>query len=332
MEDYKNDIIQSRTGNVGSSDSRMIQQCAELGKIPHSAMKRMAVIKGFIGNQDITNAAMRYGDFIEQQVYNNLVATDSRWQSNPSVVSKKYSRKNVNCLTHVDFLLQDDEHKTLTIGECKCSKYSFSRVRDEYNLQLAHHYLLGQELAKELGGYKVKILLVHYDASNVDLDAPFEFDPSRLTVKQLRNMEKLSKSYRLAEGMDIIDAFLGQFDEYYEEEIDGSYLPEKVRNEFDTITTFLAEIKEREQKVDDFKKKLTDFMISKGVKSVKTDAWAITLVNESEAVSVDYKDLFVQEIEAKKPRVAYKLKEKYKKTTHKSAFVKITLKNNNNNN
>jgi hypothetical protein len=143
-------------------------------------------------------------------------------------------------------------------------------------------------------------------------------------------MEKLSKSYHLSEAMDIIDNFLETFTEFYEDEVDGNLLPEKVKTEFDQITTFLTEIKEREKKVEDFKKKLCSFMQEKGVKAIKTDAWAITLVNESESVSVDYKAIFANEIEAKKPRIANKLKKQYKKVTKKKAYVMIKTKDNNN--
>ena len=107
-------------------------------------------------------------------------------------------------------------------------------------------------------------------------------------------------------------------------------MPEKVKTEFDQVTTFLTEIKEREKKVEDFKKKLCSFMQEKGIKGIKTDAWAITLVNESESVSVDYKAIFANEIEAKKPRIANKLKKQYKKVTKKKAYCMIKVRDNNN--
>lgn len=329
MENYKENIIQTRTGNVGSSDSKMLQQIAELGQVPKSAHKRMAVIKGFIENPDITTPAMRFGDRIENEVFDSLKTTDSRWQSNPCITSTKYSRKNVGCLTHIDYMMQDDKNKTLTIGEAKATKLTYEQAKGEYFYQLCHHWLLAQERAKELGGYKVKLVFCVYNTDGVDYEN-HEFDPSRLTVKTLRGMEKISKSYRLAEAMDIVNEFLETFDNYYEEEISGEYLPEKVKAEFDQVTTFLTEIKEREKKVDDFKKKLTEFMISKGIKGIKTDAWAITLVNESESVSVDYKAIFANEIEAKKPRIANKLKNQYKKVTKKKAYVMIKTKENSN--
>ena len=71
-------------------------------------------------------------------------------------------------------------------------------------------------------------------------------------------------------------------------------------------------------------------MQEKGVKSIKNDAWAITLVQASESVSVDYKAIFANEIEAKRPRVANKLKKQYQKTTKKRAYVTIKIKDNNN--
>ena len=327
--DYKQDIIQTRTGNVGSSDAKMLQQIAELGQVPKSAYKRMAVIKGLIENQDITTPAMRFGDYIENQVFANLKASDERWQSNPCVYSTRYARKNVGCLTHIDYLLQDDERKILTVGECKATKLTFDQARNEYKYQLCHHYLLAKEIAKSLGDYSVRIMFCVYDTNGLDYSEN-EFDTSRLTVKQLRSIDKEARMYRLSDAMDIVNDFLETFDSYYDgDEIESEYLPEKVKQEFDTITTILAEIKERETKVDEFKKRLCDFMQEKGVKSIKNDAWAITLVQASESVSVDYKAIFANEIEAKRPRIANKLKKQYQKTTKKRAYVTIKIKDNN---
>jgi hypothetical protein len=332
QQDYKNEIRSSRCGALGSSDGKLILQVAESGVIPKSAYKRLAVCRGLIEQEDIPyTAAVRAGDELEMLVFEHLKANDDRYQSNPCWVSKKYSRKNVKLLTHPDIVLQDDENKVLNVYEVKCTKFTFEQTRDTYKAQLIIHWIIANEIAKELGGYKVRLSLVHYSTDGMNLEDGFEFDPSRLTVKQLRNIEKEANTYRLSDAMDILNDFLETFTEYYEdEEIDGNLLPEKVKAEFDQVTTFLTEIKEREKKVEDFKKKLTEFMISKGVKSIKNDAWAITLVNESESVSVDYKAIFANEIEAKKPRVANKLKKQYKKVTKKKAYVMIKTKDNNN--
>ena len=327
MENYKENIIQTRTGNVGSSDSKMLQQIAELGQVPTSAKKRLAIVKGFCENPNITTPAMRLGDYVEQMTFESLHSQDARWESNKLLKSEKYSRKNCGCITHIDYWLQDDDKKVITIGEQKATVRNYQQAYDEYKFQIYHHYLLAKEYANKIG-YKVNVLFCVYDTNGIE--EGHEYDPSRLTVKQLRMLEKHSQSYHLAEAMDIIDNFLETFTEYYEDEVDGNLLPEKVKTEFDQVTTFLTEIKEREKKVEDFKKKLAEFMISKGIKGIKTDAWAITLVNESESVSVDYKAIFANEIEAKKPRIANKLKKQYKKVTKKKAYIAIKVRDNNN--
>jgi hypothetical protein len=270
---------------------------------------------------------MRLGDYVEQMTFESLHSQDARWESNKFLKSEKYSRKNCGCITHIDYWLQDDEKKVITIGEQKATVRNYQQAYDEYKFQIYHHYLLTKEYANKIS-YKVNVLFCVYDTNGIE--EGHEYDPSRLTVRKLRMLEKYSKSYHLAEAMDIIDNFLETFTEFYEDEVDGNLLPEKVKTEFDQVTTFLAEIKEREKKVEDFKKKLTEFMISKGIKGIKTDAWAITLVNESESVSVDYKAIFANEIEAKKPRIANKLKKQYKKVTKKKAYVMIKTKENNN--
>ena len=92
---------------------------------------------------------------------------------------------------------------------------------------------------------------------------------------------------------------------------------------------FLREIKEREAKVDAFKAKLYDFLSERGIKKVSCDDFSFTVVAPTQQVSVDYKNLFTQEIEAKRPRVARQLKEKYKKTTNKKGYVIIKTNDNN---
>ena len=323
--DYKQDIIQTRTGNVGSSDARTLQQIAELGQVPKSAYKRMAVIKGLAENEDITTPAMRFGDYIENQVFANLKASDERWQSNPCVYSTRYARKNVGCLTHIDFLLQDDENKVLTVGECKATKLSFEQARHEYAYQICHHFLLAQELAKSLGGYKIKVMLCVYDANDVDYN-DHEFDPSRLTVKQLRNIDKEAKTYRLSDAMDIVNDFLENFNEYYEgDEIESEYLPEKVKQEFDTITTILAEIKERETKVEEFKTRLYEFMLSHDIKSIKNENWSITRVDATESRQFDSK-AFLSDYATKHPRAYKKLVSGFEKVVKRKGSVQIRIK------
>ena len=325
--DYKNEIRSSRCGALGSSDGKLILKVAESGIIPKSAYKRLAVCKGLIEQEDIPyTTAVRAGDELEMLVFEHLKANDNRYQSNPCWVSKKYSRKNVKLLTHPDIVLQDDENKVLNVYEVKCTKFTFEQTRDTYKAQLIIHWTIANEIAKELGGYKVRLSLVHYSTEGMNLEDGFEFDPSRLTVKQLRNIEKEANTYRLSDAMDIVNDFLENFNEYYEgDEIESEYLPEKVKQEFDTITNVLAEIKERESKVEEFKARLFDFMSSHDIKSVKNDAWSITRVDESISKQFDSKRYF-NDFASKHPRLYSKIRKEYDKTVQKKGYVIIKFK------
>lgn len=331
MNEYKSDIIATRCGALGSSDGKLIISVAESGIIPKSAHKRLAVCKGLIEQEDIPyTAAVRAGDELEMLVFEHLKANDDRYQSNPCWVSKKYSRKNVKLLTHPDIVLQDDENKVLNVYEVKCTKFTFEQTKDTYKAQLIIHWVIANEIAKELGGYKVRLSLVHYSTDGMNLEDGFEFDPSRLTVKTLRNMEKLSKSYRLAEAMNLIDAFLENFNEYYEqEEVDANLLPAKVQTQFSEVAQFLREIKEREAKVDAFKAKLYDFLSERGIKKVSCDDFSFTVVAPTQQVTFDAKK-FMEDMTAEHPRKAKQIREKYKKTTNKRGFVTIKTRDNNN--
>ena len=323
MENYKEDVIQTRTGNVGSSDSKMLQQIAELGQVPTSAKKRLAIVKGFCENPNITTPAMRLGDYVEQMTFESLHSQDARWESNKFLKSEKYSRKNCGCITHIDYWLQDDDKKIITIGEQKATVHNYQQAYDEYKFQIYHHYLLTKEYANKIG-YKVNVLFCVYDTNGIE--EGHEYDPSRLTVKQLRMLEKLSKSYHLAEAMDIIDTFLENFNEYYEgDEIPYELLPANVQGQFDDITTLLTEIKEREDKVAAFKEKLYSFLQEKNIKSIRNDAWSITRVDPTESKQFDSKR-YLEDFAAKHPRQFKKMRSEYEKTVRKKGFVTIKIK------
>lgn len=325
MNEQKQEIINTRKGCLGGSDARMLMSIADIGSIPNSALKRLAICKGLKEPEQFTNAAMEFGNFIEECVFKSLHDTDERWQSNPRIASEKYSRKNVKCIDHVDFLLQDDEKKELTLGECKATRLTFQQTRDEYIAQLYHHYLLGSEIAKKIG-YKVKVVLCHYLTDGVDVANEREFDPSRLTVKVLRNMDKLSSQYKLAEAMDIVDKFLETFDSYYDgDEIPYELLPVSVKEQFDKVTELLTEIMQREDIVDKFKEKLYEFLLEKNIKSIKNDAWTITRVDASSTKQFNSKK-YLSDFAAKHPRKFKKLREKYENVVNRKGYVKISIK------
>lgn len=327
MNEYKNEIKETRKGSLGSSDGKLLLSIATNESVPKSALKRLAVCKGLIEQTEIPYTdAVRTGDEIELAIYEHLKATNPLCESNPLVVSTKYSRKNVRLLSHPDIRIKDDDNKVLTYIEIKASKYTTEQVRHIYKAQLFIHTMLAIEEAQSFGkGWKVRILLAHYSTEGIDLSQGCGFDPERLTVKQVR----IERTYfDLCKTMDIINAFLEDFNEYYEgDEVDADMLPQQVRTQFDEVATFLAEIKEREAKVDEFKCRLFQFMQEKEIKSIKCDAFSITRVDEATTRTFDAKR-YLEDFKQEHPRRAERIILKYSKETKKKGYCLIKLNKN----
>ena len=327
---HKAEIISTRTGCLGSSDAKMLAQVDALGSIPHSAYKRLAVCKGLIENENITNRAMEYGDFVEDRIFTHLSHSDTRYQSNPCWVSEKYSRKNVKCIDHIDIMLADEEKQILYAWEVKASRYSFEQVRQDYKAQLYHHSLMAKEQAAKLGRkWKTKVFLVHYDTNGVDIDMPFEFDANRITIKEIKFINPI---FDLGNAMDIVDKYLENLDFYSENDvIPAQILPQKIQAQFMQIADVMRQIKKQEEQVELFKQRLYEFMLDKGIKSISGDDYSFTIVAPTTSVSFDAKK-FLADYEQTHPRKAKKIREQYKKKTDKKGFLKISVNKNNNNN
>lgn len=320
--DYKEDINSTRKGCMGGSDANLLSQIAQLDSVPRSAYKRLAVAKGLIENENITTRVMLFGDFIENAVFQNLSATNPNVQSNPLWVSGKYSTKELKLICHADFVLFEEEKKVLNIWECKATRFSVEQTRDTYKNQLFVEWTIGKEIVKAKGeGWKVNMFLVHYNTEGVNIEDEFTFDPNRLSVHKLRMKDNL---FDISKAMKISSDFLQTFDCYAGDEgdIQAQYLPEKVKTEFDAISLVLSEIKEREKTIDAFKAKMVDFMQQKGIRSIKSEEWNITLVEASESVQFDHKK-FLADLGDKHPRKAKQLRKDYEKRVSKGAYVKI---------
>jgi hypothetical protein len=330
MENYKDDIRATRKGCLGSSDAKILEQIAALGYVPKSAYKRLAIVKGLIPQTDIPETdAIRTGNEIENKVFEYLKWKDPRYQSNVRWESSVHSTKNVKLIAHPDIVLKDDARKTLFVYEVKTTKYNVNDTRATYKAQLFIENLLAREIASTFGKeWSVKTFLVHYSTDGLDLTEGIEFDPTRITIKEVHFTT--SNYFDIRKAMAIVNTFLENFTEFYEqEEVDANLLPANVQTQFSEVAQFLREIKEREAKVDAFKAKLYDFLSERGIKKVSCDDFSFAVVAPTQQISVDYKALFTQEIEAKKPRVAKRLKDKYKKTTNKKGYVVIKTGNNN---
>ena len=326
IQDYKNEISNTRKGCLGGSDGKMLAQIAALGYVPKSAFKRLAVCKGLIEQEDIPRtAAIVAGDKIEMAIYDHLTKKDPRYESNPLWVSEKYSTKNVKLIAHPDIVLKDEARKTLFVYEVKTTKYNINDTRTTYKSQLFIENTLAHEIISKLGsGWSVKLFLVHYSTEGLDLNDGVEFDPTRMTLKEVSF--RSSALFDIKSAMELVDTFLETFTEYYDgDEIDANLLPTNVKSQFDDVAAMLVDIKECETKIEEFKKRLYDFMLEHDIKSIKNEYFSIVAVAPSESKSFDTKR-YMEDLIKQYPRKSKKIIEKYTKTQKRKGYCQIKVK------
>lgn len=316
--DYKNDIINSRIGSLGSSDGKVLAAIAKNGCVQRGQVERLAIAKGLYERPNITNIAMQYGDFIENMIYDSLVQVDERWESNKCFRSQKYGREGLGLLVHIDFSLFDESRdKPLLLWvECKATTTDIEQTYKDYKEQLYIEYMLGKELAEELGA-DFKLELCHYDASVMFEDESqlqFAFDPDKISRKKVVFKKPV---FDISFGMDIASKYVSEMTEYKREEIDWDYLPAEVQEQMKQVNNILVSIKEKQDSIEEFKSRFYDFLCKNEVKSIKTPYFTISRVDESVSMQFD-KAKFA----AEHPEMV----DKYQKVVKKKGYVLIKTK------
>lgn len=316
--DYKDEIISSRVGALGGSDGKVLAAIAKNGCVQRGQVERLAIAKGLYERPNITNLAMQYGDFIENMIYDSLVQVDERWESNKCFRSQKYGREGLGLLVHIDFSLFDDSRdKPLLLWvECKATTTDIEQTYKDYKEQLYIEYVLGKELAEQLGA-DFKLELCHYDASVMFEDESqlqFAFDPDKISRKKVIFKKPV---FDISSGMDIAAQYVSEMTEYKREEIDWDYLPAEVQEQMKQVNNILVSIKEKQDSIEEFKSRFYDFLCKNEIKSVKTPYFTISRVDESVSIQFD-KVRFT----AEHPELAAK----YQRAVKKKGYVLIKTK------
>lgn len=172
----KQEIIDSRTGGFGSSDAKIISSIGRGKRIGKTALKRIEVMLGMRTQRNFSNAATRYGDYIENELFKAVKACygNCKVVSNPYCEIRKlpYSFK---CFNHID--IEMTLPKRLIWIEVKAVNESIEEAMKAYKQQLCwHSWILEQESRRrKLTG---ELYLGHYHTK----DKKSLFNPERLTV------------------------------------------------------------------------------------------------------------------------------------------------------
>ena len=276
--EHKNEIINTRVGGLGSSDAKMVVGIAERETLNYADKERIAVMLGLAEKRQITSKAIELGNIIEDAVFEVFKTQfGENIASNPRYTMELNLDYRVS--NHIDFEISSDSE--LIWIEHKSTIHGIDQALEDYKYQLAWHAMLGQEKALN-EGKKFKLLLSHYDTNGWDN----EFNADKLSIVEVTpNTHLIDK---ICKGLLIINEQIPTFEWQPNEGIlHASSLPAEINDKCEMMAEHLRKIKEMTEQVDNFKSKMCELMVANNVKSIVTDAFTITLVEQSVSTTFD---------------------------------------------
>ena len=276
---HKQEIINTRVGGLGSSDAKMVVGIAERETLNYADRERIAVMLGLAEKRQITSKAIELGNIIEDAVFEVF-----KTQFGESIMSNPRYTMEIPSITfrvsnHIDFEISTPDE--LIWIEHKSTIHGINQALDSYKYQLAWHAMLGQDKA-QAEGKKFKLLLSHYDTNEFD----GTFDADKLSIVEVTpNTHLIDK---ICKGLLIINEQIPTFEWQPNEGIlHASALPTEINDKCEMMAEYLRKIKEMTEQVDTFKQRMCELMVANNVKSIVTDAFTITLVEQSVSTTFD---------------------------------------------
>jgi hypothetical protein len=310
MQDYKQDIIATRMGGLGSSDAKMVEKIGKIGSLSYADRERIAEMLGKVERRQFTTAATALGDTIENQMYDIVKGVYPQAVSNPYYKSKLSEEYGFDIFNHIDYEAETDTH--LIWVEQKASKHSTDRVRKDYDAQLKWHWMLLCEKAESIGK-KPELRLCHY---HTDEDTAADFNADNLCFLNISFRKGYDDSIK--KGLAVISAALPDFEFVPKEELDATDLPEELQNAMVLISDKLSQMRALEAEIGAFEERCREIFEANNVKSIRNDLFTITYTAAHESTRFDSKSL-----EKDLPETY----QKYLKTTQVKSSVTIKLKN-----
>lgn len=300
QELHQQKIEQSRVGGFGGSDAKMFYKIGlnGLSALSNTDKMRIRVAKGIDDYKPIMQTeAMQKGHDFEDWFAEEFEETLSEFEREHKVEPESLFSFALNfyVFAHADFY----SVKSKGAVELKCVS-DVGKVQDDYMAQLQWYYMLGCN----------KVGLIVCDSKFDDFDDgvqdPIEVEKNENYIKTLLHGIKL-----LDDNWDDLDLKIG-------DEWDESDLFPSEQREVQLMTSYLQQIKSMETQIEESKAKLLDMMTKSGVKSIKSDAYNITVVPPGTTSRFDKKKLLKDHPEINEAD--------YTATSERKAYLKITLK------
>lgn len=295
---HQQKIEKSRVGGFGGSDAKMFYKIGlnGLSALSNTDKLRIRVAKGIDEYKPInTTEAMQKGHDFEDW-FEGWFETDIRGFTREHKVEPDVKMaRNFNVFAHADFYNIEEKW----VLELKCVS-DVEAVKENYMAQLQWYYMIG---CKRVG---LIVCDSKFDDFEEGLDDPMGVKPNENYIETLLHGIKL-----LDDNWDNLDLKIG-------DEWDESDLFPSEQKEVQLMTSYLQQIKSMEAQIEESKAKLLDMMTKSGVKSIKSDAYNITVVPPGTTSKFDKKKLLSDYPEINEAD--------YTSTNERKAYLKITLK------
>ena len=301
---HQQKIEKSRVGGFGGSDAKMFYKIGlnGLSALSNTDKLRIRVAKGIDEYKPImqTEAMQKGHDFEDwfaeecEEFGSELVSKFKReYKVEPESLFS--FALNFYVFAHADFY----NVKKKWVFELKCVSNA-DTVQDDYMAQLQWYYMLGCK--------RVGLIVCDSKFDNFDdgLQDPIEIEKNQNYIDTLKHGIKL-----LDDNWNNLDLKIG-------DEWDESDLFPSEQKEVQLMTSYLQQIKSMELQIEESKAKLLDMMTKSGVKSIKSDAYNITVIPPGTTSRFDKKKLLADHPEINEAD--------YTATSERKAYLKITLK------
>ena len=295
---HQQEIESSRIGGFGGSDAKMFYKIGlnGLSALSNTDKMRIRVAKGIDEYKPIMQTeAMQKGHDFEDWFTEAMDDALEGFVREHRVEPENKLAINFNVFAHADFYSIEDRRAI----ELKCVS-DVDAVQEDYMAQLQWYFMLGCSM--------VGLIVCDSKVDNFGdgLQEPAEVEKSKHYIETLRHGIKL-----LDDNWNDIDLKIG-------DEWDESDLFPSEQREVQLMTSYLQQIKSMEAQIEESKAKLFNMMTESGVKSIKSDAYNITVVPDGTTSRFDKKKLLSDHPEINEAD--------YTATSERKAYLKITLK------
>ena len=299
---HQQEIESSRVGGFGGSDAKMFYKIGlnGLSALSNTDKLRIRVAKCVDEYKPIMQTeAMQKGhdfeDWFAEEFGNDLGDKSDGIIREYRVEPENELALNFDIFAHADFY----NIKKRWVIELKCVS-DIGKVHNDYMAQLQWYYMLG---CKRVG-------LIVCDS---------KFDNFGDGLQKTVGVEK-NENYieTLRHGIKLLDDNWNDLDLKIGDEWDESDLFPSEQREVQLMTSYLQQIKAMEAQIEESKAKLLDMMTKSGVKSIKSDAYNITVVPPGTTSRFDKKKLLKDHPEINEAD--------YTAASDRKAYLKITLK------